>query len=246
MKKIFAANWKLNKNPEQAREFIIQFKNEIFSYPNFFETREVLVFPQAYSLEAVASLCAGSAIGFGPQNIYFHSSGAFTGENSATLSKELGCQFALVGHSERRQIFNETDSQINQKNLHLQSLQTIPIFCIGETLDQRQKLQTLEVCSAQLDLGLQGFKTNQRLLVAYEPVWAIGTGQVATLNQVAEVHLALYDKLIARGHLNFQLLYGGSVKPENAAELLKVPHVDGFLVGGASLEVNSFLKICLS
>lgn len=246
MKKIFAANWKLNKTPEQAREFLIQFKNEVFKTQNFFDTREVLIFPQAYSLEAVSTLCAGSAIGYGPQNIHTQSSGAFTGENSASMAKDLKAQFALVGHSERREIFKEQDQLLNKKNLHLESLQMTTVFCIGESLQQREAHQTLPICFSQLDQGLEGISRDKRLIVAYEPVWAIGTGKVATTQQVAEVHQALYDKLEARGFKDFQILYGGSVKPDNAAELLKVPHVDGFLIGGAALEVSSFLKICLS
>lgn len=246
MKKIFAANWKLNKTPEQAREFLIQFKNDAFKVQNFFDTREVLIFPQAYSLEAVSTLCAGTAIGFGPQNIYSQSSGAFTGENSAAMAKDLKAQYALVGHSERREIFKEQDQTLNKKNLHLESLQMTSVFCIGETLQQRESHQTLPVCFSQLDQGLEGVSRDKRLIVAYEPVWAIGTGKVATTQQVAEVHQAIYDKLEARGFKDFQILYGGSVKPENAAELLKVPHVDGFLIGGASLEPASFLKICLA
>jgi triosephosphate isomerase len=117
---------------------------------------------------------------------------------------------------------------------------------VGETLAQRQASQTLPVCFSQLDLGLNGVSRDKRIIVAYEPVWAIGTGQVATIQQVAEVHEALFDKLTARRFNNFQILYGGSVKPDNAGELLKVPHVDGFLIGGAALEVASFLKICLA
>lgn len=246
MKKIFAANWKLNKSPEQAREFLIQFKNEAFKTENFFATREVFIFPQAYSLEAVSTLCAGTGIGFGPQNVYTQSTGAFTGENSAAMAQELKAQYALVGHSERREIFKEPDALLNQKNLHLESLQMTSVFCIGETLQQREAKQTLPVCFSQLDQGLNGISRDKRLIVAYEPVWAIGTGKVATTQQVAEVHRAIFEKLEADGFKSFQILYGGSVKPENATELLKVPHVDGFLIGGASLEASSFLKICLS
>lgn len=247
MKKIFAANWKLNKTPEESREFLIQFKNEAFrSVANFFSTREVLIFPQSFSLEAVSSLCAGTEIGFGPQNIYFQNSGAFTGENSAAVAKHMKSNFALVGHSERREIFQEQDQILNRKNLRLESEGMTSVFCIGETLQQRESHQTLPVCFLQLDQGLEGVGRDKRLIVAYEPVWAIGTGKVATTQQVAEVHQAIFEKLEARGFKNFQVLYGGSVKPDNAAELLKVPHVDGFLIGGASLDVASFLKICLS
>ncbi len=246
MKRIFAANWKLNKTPEQAREFLIQFKNEIFKISHFFDTREVFIFPQAYSFEAVSTLCAGTSIEFGPQNIYSQSSGAFTGENSAAMAKDLGAKMALIGHSERREIFKESDQVLNQKALHVESLQMTSVFCIGETLQQRESHQTLPICFSQLDQGLAGVSREKRIVVAYEPVWAIGTGKVATTQQVAEVHQAIYDKLEARGFKDFQILYGGSVKPENAAELFKVPHVDGFLIGGASLDVASFLKICLA
>ena len=246
MKKIFAANWKLNKTPEQSREFIIQFKNETFKYADFFSKSEIILFPQAFSLEAVSSLCAGTAIGFGPQNIYCEKSGAFTGENSAEVALELKSKFALVGHSERREHFQEQDSLLNKKVKLLQALNVTSIFCFGETLKQREANQTLAVCFSQLDLALAGCDKSQRLIVAYEPVWAIGTGKVATLEQVQEVHQAVFDKLTATGFSHFQILYGGSVKPENAGSLLKIPHVDGFLIGGASLEVNSYLQICLA
>lgn len=245
-KKIFAANWKLNKTPEEARQFIIQFKNEAFRHENFFDSREVLIFPQAFSLEAVSSLCAGSAIGYGPQNIYSEKSGAFTGENSAETALSLKSQFALVGHSERREIFKETNEQLNKKTVLLQHLQMTPVFCIGETLAQRDAGETLKVCLEQLNQGLKNTDPQKRLIVAYEPVWAIGTGRVATVEQVAEVHAQLFQHLQSIGFVDFQLLYGGSVKPENARELISLPHVDGFLIGGAALQVESFMKVCLA
>ena len=243
-KKIFAANWKLNKTPEEARQFVILLKNEAFKIANFFDSREVLLFPSAFSLEALSSLCGGTDIGYGPQNIYFEKSGAFTGENSAQVAAGLRSQFALVGHSERREIFKEQDEILNKKNKLLQELSMTPVFCIGETLAQREANETLKVCFTQIEAGLKDVKTDVRLIVAYEPVWAIGTGKVATSQQVAEVHAELYKKLTSMGFKNFQLLYGGSVKPDNAKELLNIPHVDGFLIGGASLQVDSFLKIC--
>lgn len=253
-KKIFAANWKLNKTPEEAREFIIKFKNDIFrqTHPSkqqtqevdFFSNREIILFPQGFSLEAVATLCAGTAIGFGPQNIYFEKSGAFTGENSADVAKELRCNYALVGHSERREIFKEQDEVLNKKVLLLQLLKMTPVFCIGEKLEQREVGKTLEVCFSQLELGLKNINKTERIIIAYEPVWAIGTGKVATSEQVAQVHQELYRYLKNQGFINFQLLYGGSVKSENSRELLSLPHVDGFLIGGAALQVDSFIKIC--
>lgn len=243
-KKIFAANWKLNKTPEEARQFVISFKNAAFKVPDFYNSREVILFPQAYSLEAVASLCAGSAIGYGPQNIYFEKSGAFTGENSAEVALQLKSRFALVGHSERREIFKEENSILNKKNHLLQVLKMTPVFCIGETLHQREVGKTLEVCESQIEFGLADLDKSQRLVVAYEPVWAIGTGKVATAEQVAQVHLQLFQNMTQAGYTDFQLLYGGSVKPDNAKDLLSIPHVDGFLIGGAGLQVDSFMKIC--
>ena len=243
-KKIFAANWKLNKTPEEAREFVIKLKNDVFHHQDFFKSHEVMIFPSAFAVEAVASLCAGTEIRFGPQNVYFEKNGAFTGENSAEVAKALKCNAALVGHSERREIFKETDDLLNKKVKLLQSLDILPVFCIGETLAQREAGQTLEVCFSQLAKGLEGIDKGKRLVVAYEPVWAIGTGKVATPAQVAEVHLALFEKMKTSGFSDFQLLYGGSVKPENSKELQSLAHVDGFLIGGASLQVDSFLKIC--
>ena len=243
-KKIFAANWKLNKTPEEARQFVINFKNTAYKIADFYTQREIIIFPQAFSIEAVSSLCAGTAIGFGPQNIYAENSGAFTGENSAETAKLLQCGFALVGHSERREIFKEADTLLNKKNHLLQKLDLTPVFCIGESLSQREEGLTLEHCFKQLQTGLAEVKKDKRIIVAYEPIWAIGTGKVATSQQVAEVHAELFKYLKAEGFLDFQLLYGGSVKPDNAPELLSLPHVDGFLIGGAGLQVDSFLKIC--
>lgn len=243
-KKIFAANWKLNKTPEQARDFVISFKNEVFKKSDFFSNKEVIIFPQAFSLEAIANLCAGTQIGFGPQNTYSEKSGAFTGENSAELAKLLKCQYVLIGHSERREIFKEQDTLLNKKLALVQSLDLTPIYCIGETLAQRDAGKTLEVCIGQLESGMNNIDKTQRFIIAYEPVWAIGTGKVATTAQVAEVHHELYKYLKAYGLADFQLLYGGSVKPENSGELLAIPYVDGFLIGGAALQVDSFIKIC--
>jgi len=244
--KIFAANWKLNKTPEEAREFIIQFKNEVFKSSDFFKNKEIIIFPSAFALEAVSTLCADSAIGFGPQNIYCEKAGAFTGENSAEVAKSLKSGYALIGHSERREIFEESDDLLNKKMALVQSLALTPVFCIGETLAQREAGLTLEVCFSQLEKGLKNLDGSQRFIIAYEPVWAIGTGKVATSAQVADVHKALHNYLSTTKRLaDFQLLYGGSVKVENSGELLNIPFVDGFLIGGAALKVDSFLKICI-
>lgn len=244
-KKIFAANWKLHKCPIESRDFLKPFKEALTSEP-LSKDREVIIFPTALSLAEVAKQCQGTQIHFGPQNVYYEKSGAFTGENSAVVAEKLGSKFCLIGHSERRQLFHESNTALNKKTKLIHSLDMTPILCIGETLEQRIDKKTLLVCFQQLDESLVGVDHMKRIIIAYEPIWAIGTGQVATLDQVAEVHLAIYDKLVSRGFMNFQLLYGGSVKPDNAKDLLTVPHVNGFLVGGASLEPTSFLNICRS
>lgn len=246
MKKIFAANWKLNKTPDESREFVIDLKNKVFGDEEFFTKREVVILPSAFSLEAVSSLCAGTEIKYGPQNVFSELSGAFTGENSVLVAQGLGSQFVLVGHSERRALFQESNELLNKKNQLTQRHDLVPIFCVGETLVERESGETLEVCFQQLGAGLKDLDLKKRLIVAYEPVWAIGTGRVASSEQVAEVHLKIQHWLDEKGFANCQLLYGGSVKPENAHELLQIPHVHGFLIGGAALQVDSFLKICRS
>lgn len=243
-KKIIAANWKLNKSPLEATQFIDNFKILLESDKNFYDRNEVLIFPSAFALDAVSKAVNGLPVQFGPQNIFTEKTGAFTGENSAEVAMTLGARFNLIGHSERRQLFHEADMLLNQKVKLSQSLKMTPVFCIGETLQQRDANETEAVCFSQLEKGLAEINLGSRLVVAYEPIWAIGTGKVATVSQVAEVHQQLQRKLTSMGFENFQLLYGGSVKPDNAKELLQVSHVDGFLIGGASLIPDSFFKIC--
>ncbi len=244
MKKIFAANWKLNKSPAESVKFIADFLK--FAANGVFSQSDVILFPSAFSLESVSKSCLNTKIQYGPQNIFSEKSGAYTGENSADIAKVLGSQFALVGHSERRQLFAETDSLLNSKLKLLQSLKLTPILCIGETLDQREAGETQNVCFHQLEKALSDLDTNLQIVIAYEPIWAIGTGKVATIEQVAQIHEKLFQKLTELNFKSFKLLYGGSVKPENAKELLQVPYVNGFLIGGASLDPDSFYKICNS
>jgi triosephosphate isomerase len=241
-KKIFAANWKLNKTPEQAQAFAQDFL--IQTSEMFFQKKEVFIFPQNFSLDALSREFKSSVVQFGPQQIHTETKGAFTGENSIDLAKSLGSKLCLIGHSERRQFFAEANSFINKKVLLCQISDILPVLCIGESLEQRQKNETLKVCFEQLETALVGADVMKRIVVAYEPVWAIGTGQVATLDQVKEVHTELFKKMNALNFKNFQLLYGGSVKADNAKDLISIPYVDGFLIGGASLEVSSFLDIC--
>ncbi len=244
MKKILAANWKLNKTPLESKAFCEKLLSSVT--PQFFEQNEVFIFPQNYSVGLVSQSVKGSPILVGPQNIHFENKGAFTGENSDILAKEFGCQLVLLGHSERRQYFQENSDSLNKKIKLTQQLQMIPVFCIGETLSERQSGQTNTVCADQLQSALSGVDTQTRIVIAYEPVWAIGTGQVATLEQVQQAHEFIFKKMTELGFSQFQILYGGSVKADNASALSKIPHVDGFLIGGASLEVDSFLQIAQS
>lgn len=238
MKKIFAANWKLFKTPQETRQFFKAFK-EVSSQ----STGELVFFPSAICLEAASQELAGSKIKWGAQNCYYQASGAFTGENSAQVVKELGGSYILIGHSERRSLFGETDTQVADKVAFVQGLGLTPMLCIGETLQERESKKTFRVLETQVQQGLQKADKSKPLVIAYEPVWAIGTGKVATPEQVAETHTNVFNILKTLGFETTPILYGGSVKPDNANELIKQPHVSGFLVGGASLETASFAKI---
>jgi triosephosphate isomerase len=239
MKRIFAANWKLFKTPNQTRDFLNQFLPEASNIDG-----EVVIFPQASSWEAASNLLKNNKISWGAQNTYFEAQGAFTGENSAQVLRELGGKYVLVGHSERRKIFCENDELLAKKVNHVLSLGLVPMLCIGETLEERERNKTNEVNERQLKSALQGVNSSAPLVVAYEPVWAIGTGKVATPEQAEEAHQFIKKVLKNLGFTDTPVLYGGSVKPDNAQELLSRPGIDGFLVGGASLEPKSFLAIC--
>jgi triosephosphate isomerase len=241
VKKIFSANWKLQKNPKETRDFLTEWVKQF--RPS--QGTEIVFFPPATNLEAASQVLSGTGFKWGSQNCYSEVKGAFTGEISAQTVKDLGGQYILLGHSERRSLFAETDSQIAQKLKLVQGLGLIPMLCIGETLPEREAGKTLDVLRGQLEKGLSLAEAGKPLVVAYEPVWAIGTGKVATVAQVQEAHAEVH-KMIQRLGFSAEtpVLYGGSVKPDNAKELMSVPHVDGFLVGGASLEVASFLQIC--
>lgn len=238
MKKICAANWKLQKSPAETRKFLTDLKAQTLP-----SAAELMIFPPASSWETTSSLLNGSSIKWGAQNVWSQGSGAFTGENSAAILKEMGGQVALVGHSERRKIFGEGDAWMADKVAYVQSLGLAPLFCIGETLEEREANKTDEVNKRQLQAGLSKADKSKPVIVAYEPVWAIGTGKVAQPEQVQAAHAAIHRELEAMGFGKTPILYGGSVKADNAGALGKIPHVDGFLIGGASLEVASFLAI---
>ena len=210
---------------------------------------DLAVCPPSCYLEAVGKALAGSKVGLGAQNMYHEKEGAFTGELSAAMLVDVGCKYVILGHSERRHILGETDAAINKKVHAALAAGLTPIVCVGELLADREAGKTLGVIQCQFGGSLAGLTPEQMAIVviAYEPVWAIGTGKVATPQQAEEVHLALrkiiteqYNAAIAEGVI---IQYGGSVKPDNAAELLGQPNIDGALVGGASLKVDQFLGI---
>lgn len=234
---IVAANWKLNKTPDESRAFIKELLTHNISDP------QVVIFPPTTSLDAVSQELKSGSVTFGPQNCYFEASGAFTGEVSPKVVKDLGATWALLGHSERRTLFGETDPLIRKKVAGVQKYGLRPMLCVGETLDERESGKTNVVLERQLKVALESSGVSE-FAVAYEPVWAIGTGRVAEAAQVQEAHAFIFNVL-----LDLQLpkttpiLYGGSVKGDNAVSLARLPHVSGFLVGGASLDVPSFLQI---
>jgi triosephosphate isomerase len=246
--KVIAGNWKMHRGPSATRTFFSEFSPR-------FEGAEptILIFPPAISLPAAAESRRGRPeIGLGIQNIYWESKGAFTGEHSASMALAAGARFGLVGHSERRHVFGETDAQVELKVAAVIREGLTPVVCVGETLDERRAGRVEEVIVRQLDAALLGVPegAEKPVLVAYEPVWAIGTGETATTDDVAEAHGILRRRLTeVRGDGFAQevaILYGGSVKPSNAADLLAVADVDGVLVGGASLDPESFARIAES
>ena len=246
-KPIIAGNWKMYKTPGQAKALAQEIKAGLDQA--VLSGREVVLCPPFVDLAAVGEVIRGSEIGLGAQNFYPEAEGAFTGEISASMLKELGVTYVIIGHSERRQYFREDDDFINQKVLFALENGLKPILCVGERLEEREANLTEKRIETQLAGGLkdvspEGFSS---LVVAYEPVWAIGTGKTATPQQAQDVHLFIRNWVAAKfgkelvGNLRIQ--YGGSVKSDNAASLLNQPDIDGALVGGASLSAGSFLSI---
>lgn len=244
-KPVIAGNWKMNKGPHAARDFIAEFAAR--HAPAGEST--IIVIPPAISLSTVVDALSGRRdINVGVQNIYFEKDGAFTGEISAGMAHEAGATFALIGHSERRHVFGETDEDVRRKVGAALRAGLTPIVCVGEKLDQREAGQLEQVITKQLSEGITDLGSDQAnaFLVAYEPVWAIGTGVTATPKDASEAHAilkrVLQEKLGAEADA-VPILYGGSVKAENAAELLMAEGVDGLLIGGASLDPEGFATI---
>lgn len=210
---------------------------------------DVLLCPVSVHLCDVLEVVGNSAVQLGAQNCAAHDSGAFTGEVSADMLAEFGCEYVILGHSERRSLFGESNELVAQKCVAAQQAGLVPVLCVGETLEQRENDQVESVISAQLDavLSLAGVSGFSRMVVAYEPVWAIGTGKTATPEQAQAVHLLIREKISALDTAvaqSLRILYGGSVKPDNAAILFSQPDIDGGLIGGAALDASSFLAIC--
>jgi triosephosphate isomerase len=242
---LIAGNWKMHKTGPEAVIAAAALKPLVAEATNV----DVMIAPTFTALSQVAETVAGSNIKLGAQNLYWESQGAFTGEISAEMLKAAGCQYVIIGHSERRQFFGETDQTVNLKIEKASQSGLIPIFCIGETEAQREAGETFSVLDKQVKNGLVSlFSENlQTLVVAYEPVWAIGTGKTATTEQAQEVHAHVRqwfaDAFSPEYAQRLRILYGGSVKPSNVKELMAMPDIDGALVGGASLDPETFSQL---
>ena len=245
-KTVIAGNWKMNNDLAQSEKLIVELKNLLQNEkPNC----DVIVCPPFTSLSEASKLVSGSMIKLGAQNMHFEDSGAFTGEVSASMLKSAGCEYVILGHSERRHIFGESDEVINKKIKKALAAGLKPIFCVGELLEERENGTTNDVVKRQVLKGLDGISADdmKNIIVAYEPVWAIGTGKTASPAQAQEVHEFIRDLIEIDYSLevanDLVIQYGGSVKPDNAKELLSQKDIDGALVGGACLKADSFLGI---
>ncbi len=240
-----AGNWKMYKTVHEAVEFVKELRPAVKDITDV----EIVLAPAFTAVHALADAARNTKIGVAAQNLHWEREGAFTGEVSPAMVREAGAEYVIVGHSERRRLFGETDAIVNRKALAAIDARLTPIVCIGETLEEREREETFAVLDRQIKDGLDRLTAEQtaELVVAYEPVWAIGTGRTATAAQAGEAHAHIRKRLRqwfggdAADHCH--IIYGGSVKPDNIRELVAEPDVDGALVGGASLEVRSFADI---
>jgi triosephosphate isomerase len=244
-RKLIAGNWKMNLD----RAGGVALAKGVAEKAGDVSNVDLLVCPPSVYIAPVADAVKGTKVAVGAQNMYHEASGAFTGEISAAMLKDLGATYVILGHSERRHILKETDADVNKKTLAALAAGLIPIVCVGELLEEREASKTAAVIKTQFDGSLANVSAEQieKTVIAYEPVWAIGTGKVATPEQAEEVHADLRSLLTKRYNgavaEKVRILYGGSVKASNAAELLGQPNIDGALVGGASLKVDDFIGI---
>ena len=244
-KPLIAGNWKMYKTITEA----VQTAKDIVQYTTGVDV-DVMIAPPFTALAPVAEVVRGTPVALGAQNLYWKNEGAYTGEISPIMLSDIGCRYVIIGHSERRHFFGDTDTSVNAKIRAALDHQLIPVFCVGETESQREAGETFSVLDKQVAKGLEGLSSEMLsniLVIAYEPVWAIGTGKTATNDQIQEVHAflrslteKLFDNQLAK---SVKILYGGSVKPENILEIMKQIDVDGVLVGGASLSPTVFNSI---
>lgn len=235
MRKVVAGNWKMHHGPRAAADFLARFRTETDP-----ESARLIFFVAGLSLQAVKAN-ARAPVGLGVQNIHWEPSGALTGEISAEMAAEAGASYALVGHSERRHVFGETDAEVGRKVGAAVRAGLVPVVCVGEQLEERRAGRLDAVLRRQVSAFIPGLRGCGEFMVAYEPVWAIGTGETATPQDASEAHGILREALGELGRV--PILYGGSVQPGNAAALMSVPGVDGVLVGGASLDPEVFARI---
>ena len=244
-KPIIAGNWKMNKTITEALELVRNLSIELKDIKDV----DILVCPAFTALYSVSQAVEGSNIKLGAQNLFWEEKGAFTGEVSAVMVKDAHCEYVIIGHSERRSIFKETNDYVNKKIKAALKAGLLPIVCVGERLEERKDNKTFDVIADHVHGALQGLSADdlKNIIIAYEPVWAIGTGQVATPEQAQEVHAFIrkiiadnFGKEIAEG---LRIQYGGSVKPDNVKSLIEKPDIDGALVGGASLKAESFIQL---
>jgi len=244
-KPFIAGNWKMHKTIPEALDLV----KAICEKSSSLEEAELVVIPPFTALNEIKKEIKGSSIRLGAQNLFWEEKGAFTGEVSPLMLKDAGCKYVVIGHSERRQHFGETDEKVNKKIMAALAHELIPIMCIGESLEERKKGETIKKAEMQINEGLKGLSKEEttQIIIAYEPIWAIGTGLTATPAQAEEVHSFIREKLEERYGNEIAscaiILYGGSVKPANTFSLLKEKDINGALVGGASLEANSFIHI---
>ena len=244
-KPIIAGNWKMFKTLSEA----VETARELEGYLKEPPVADVMIAPSHVLLHPLSKVFESSHVALGAQNLFWENEGAFTGEISAPMLVSVGCRYVIIGHSERRQFFGETDESINKKIRAAIDSQLVPVFCVGETESERDDEKTFSVLDKQVREGLEKLSREdlKDLVIAYEPVWAIGTGKTATKEQAQEVHAfirSLIEKIYGNGLAKgVRILYGGSVKPSNIAELMAMADIDGALVGGASLEAESFSKI---
>lgn len=244
---LIAGNWKMYKTNTQA----VDAAKNLARMVSAVSDRDIMIAPAFTALQSVSDVLADSPVHLGAQDIHWEKEGAFTGEVSGGMLVSAGCRYVIIGHSERRQYFHETDQWVNLKVSAAVKAALIPVMCVGETEAEYEKKNTLSVLDKQIKNGLEGldFESLANLVIAYEPVWAIGTGKTAKSAQAQEVHhyiRSVMEKLFGNGLAkSMRILYGGSVKPENISELMNQPDIDGVLVGGASLDPETFKKIVL-